>query len=191
MATYLPCPHCGGQMNAAGRGALQGTAHYFCLTCAPSLRSKQLHFGQIIRMGTKDFGFLVLDARPQLGNLYFNLSAARGGPLRIGDRVLVLLETSLQGNSVRALYPTSPRTTTGILVPAGRPPIPPRQSRRWGTVGELKAPDWGFITDHETGQSIFVHASQCRGPILRVGTRVCYTPTVGARGRSASDVVAA
>lgn len=65
------------------------------------------------------------------------------------------------------------------------------RARRWGEVKVLKAVDWGFITDLDSGDDFFFHASNCRGPVMRQGQRVIYTPVRTAKGLSAEDVVPA
>lgn len=192
MYATLRCPHCGGQMNTLGPGPDRRSQRYMCLGCTGPLQVKELWQGQIARLGAHDFGFLVIDAMPFLGTLYFRLADVAGeGQPRIGDRVLALVEQGPRGQFARAVYPMPD-------APQPRPdrrwrdrPAATHGARRWGEVYVLKAPDWGFLRDLETGEELFVHASNCRGPVLRVGQRVVYTPSRSPRGPQALDVAAA
>lgn len=48
---------------------------------------------------------------------------------------------------------------------------------------------FGFITDQETGNDIFVHISGIKGRELRDGDTVSYVEADGKKGKIASEVV--
>lgn len=196
MQRSLSCPHCGGQMNSLGAGALKGSYRYMCLGCHQSLQNKELLVAQVLRTGNGGFGFVAVEAMPFLGQVHFRHTDVRGPAVRLGDLVLVLLEDRAdgqQGKYARAVYPgvvTAPQVRPDV-VHRSHPGSPRAQARRWGVVSTLKAPDWGFLQDIESGESVFVHASNCIGPVLRQGQRVVYTPSRSQKGLAALDVRAA
>ncbi len=60
---------------------------------------------------------------------------------------------------------------------------------RTGTVKFFnESKGYGFITDEETGQDIFVHASGIRAEELREGDRVSYEEEEGRKGKVAAQV---
>jgi CspA family cold shock protein len=60
---------------------------------------------------------------------------------------------------------------------------------RTGTVKFFnESKGYGFITDEETGQDIFVHASGINAEELREGDRVSYEEEEGRKGKVAAKV---
>ena len=90
------------------------------------------------------------------------------------DLNLMMPNQTLAGFASRALAALSDlfEQVRPDVVHRSHPGSPRAQARRWGVVSTLKAPDWGFLQDIESGESVFVHASNCIGPVLRQGQRV-------------------
>lgn len=53
----------------------------------------------------------------------------------------------------------------------------------------IESKGYGFITDEETGNDIFVHATGIRTEGLKEGDRVSYEEEEGRKGKVASQVV--
>lgn len=53
----------------------------------------------------------------------------------------------------------------------------------------IESKGYGFITDEETGNDIFVHATGLRAEGLKEGDRVSYEEEEGRKGKVASQVV--
>ncbi|HLN94392.1 MULTISPECIES: cold-shock protein [unclassified Flavobacterium] len=53
----------------------------------------------------------------------------------------------------------------------------------------IESKGYGFITDEETGNDIFVHATGIRVEGLKEGDRVSYEEEEGRKGKVASQVV--
>lgn len=61
---------------------------------------------------------------------------------------------------------------------------------RTGTVKFfIESKGFGFITDEETGQDIFVHATGVKSEGLKEGDRVSYEEEEGRKGKVAAQVV--
>lgn len=61
---------------------------------------------------------------------------------------------------------------------------------RTGTVKfYIESKGYGFITDEETGNDIFVHATGLRAENLREGDRVSYEEEDGKKGKVAASVM--
>ncbi|MFN4198120.1 MAG: cold-shock protein [Flavobacterium sp.] len=61
---------------------------------------------------------------------------------------------------------------------------------RTGTVKFfIDSKGFGFITDEETGQDIFVHATGVKSEGLKEGDRVSYEEEEGRKGKVAAQVV--
>lgn len=61
---------------------------------------------------------------------------------------------------------------------------------RTGTVKFfIESKGFGFITDEETGQDIFVHATGVKTEGLKEGDRVSYEEEEGRKGKVAAQVV--
>ncbi|ESU21788.1 cold shock domain-containing protein [Flavobacterium sp. SM15] len=52
----------------------------------------------------------------------------------------------------------------------------------------IESKGYGFITDDETGNDIFVHATGLKAEGLSEGTRVSYVEEEGRKGKVAADV---
>ena len=179
----LLCPHCGAQMNLTGRGRAPGSVVYLCSRCVPMLKVKELWKGQIVRTGNLGFGFVQLEGAQGLGGLRFAVEDCLQGsnghrPTQhpaVGDWVLVLL--SEDATQARKLWQL-PRPSANGAAP-----------RRRGVIAVLKAPDWGFITEFETGRTYFVHQSDMvgAGP-LAVGCHVTFRLAETPKGPKASEV---
>lgn len=62
---------------------------------------------------------------------------------------------------------------------------------RTGTVKFfIESKGYGFITDEETGQDIFVHATGLNSEGLREGDRVSFVEEEGRKGKVAAQVTA-
>ncbi len=183
----LSCPHCGTQMNLTGPGRAVGSVVYFCRWCVPMLQLKELWLGQVIWTGSWGFGFVQLQGPGGLGDLRFELADCRnahGHPLsnlQVGDQVLVLLgDDTLR---VKALWKFAPRPA--IFQSDGVE----EQYRRRGVVTCLKAPDWGFLVDQQTGKPYFVHQNDILGGhTLAVGQKVTFLPGTTPKGSKACEV---
>jgi len=51
-----------------------------------------------------------------------------------------------------------------------------------------QAKGFGFITDDDTGEDVFVHISALNGLTLTEGAKVNYVEVEGKRGKQASDI---
>ncbi len=206
----LICPHCGAQMNLSGPGRAAGALVYLCARCVPLLQLKELWLGQVVRTGHRDFGFVQLAGAPGLGTLHFSfpdwLDARTGRPSplapQVGDPCLVLLGPSGHAHRLWRLprkkhHPAQPDAPNGhapFRMPhapsrthAPACPLDPR--RRHGVISVLKAPDWGFLTEPQTGRAWFIHQRDVIGPgRLQVGRQVTFLPGTTPKGRKACEV---
>jgi cold shock CspA family protein len=149
------------------------------------LRMKELWLGQVVRTGTKGFGFVQLQG-PEGASLRFNTSdfVDAGSPQaaspHVGEPVMVLL--SDDARTASKVW----KLRNGAPAPNGNGAPSPR---RRGTITAVKSPDWGFLTDEKTNQAYFIHRTDLvgGGPLI-MGQRVTFLPADTPKGKKACEV---
>jgi cold shock CspA family protein len=179
-------PFQGGRINQAGLGRAAGSINYVNHVTGQSL---DLFEAQVVQVGPI-FALAAIAGNDALAKVRVDQALLNGsGPAQLGDILIVgPLDFLPAGPRARAVW--SVRTGSHHHAPpqpANRPQfVPPRNK---GTVTRV-APvgTFGEITDERTGSQYFVHQSQLRGTMLRIGARVSFLPARTPRGLSAIEV---
>lgn len=171
----LDCPRCTSRMNLTGPGRAAGSVIYFCGSCAPAHRVRELWQGKILRTGTRGFGFIALSGPQELDPVHFRdddcLSPSRGGDRpagkpHVGASVLVLLgDDASNAARVWLLVAASPQPSR----PERRSPGSDR-ARSNGQHSRVGRPVSGQSGASSNGsRSSSEGSSRRRGSIVRLG----------------------
>ena len=176
--------HNGCQFHLCGRGTAQGTFAYL-----DHSTGKQAEFYVVEVLQTGSLFSLCQVIGPQLPAVKVDHRVLTFvGGVQVGDRLLVgPLAWAMTGPA--AQYAWKLTSTPPSIRPVIRPTVQP--SRRVGIITHVHVTGaYGHIRGPQDGD-VFVHISDCRPGVLRVGQRVSFATTTTPRGRKAVDVTAA
>lgn len=175
--------HNGSQFHLCGRGAAQGTFAYL-----DHSTGKQAEFYVVEVLQTGSLFSLCQVIGPQLPAVKVDhrVLAFTGG-VQVGERLLVgPLTWAITGPAAQHAWKltSSPTITRPTALPAP-------MARRRGVITHVHVTGaYGHIRGPQD-RDVFVHVSDCRHGVLRVGQRVSFAVTMTPRGQKAVDVTAA
>lgn len=174
--------HNGSQFYLCGRGAAQGT---FAYLDHASGKQAEFYVVEVIQTGSLfSLGQVIGPQLPAVKVDHRVLAFADG--VQVGQRLLVgPLTWAVTGPAAQHAWKLN-------AVPTARPMTRPtaQATRRMGVITHVHATGaYGHIRSPQDGD-VFVHVSDCRPGVMRVGQRVSFATTMTPRGCKAVDVTA-